>query len=229
MKRPPDEPCKRLYTLGKRLEQSDRRRTAIFSAAEEMLESEGYLNLTMDSVARRSGVSRQTVHNLFRTKSGLLEALFDHLALRGGMERMGEVMQFIFTETDPVAMLRAFVHIFTGFWSNDRLLIRHIHGIATLDPLFGKAVEARNQRRRGSAAKVIDHIARLSNLADKSQNPRMAAGLYAMTSFEFFDVLVEATGSQEEAADQLTAHVQALIAQWLQTVSATPSPAHHKR
>ena len=217
-------PCKRLYTLGKRLEQSDRRRTAILAAAQEMLASKNYLNLTMDSVARQSGVSRQTVHNLFKTKSGLLEAVFDYLALRGGMEQMGEVMQFIFSQTDPVAMLRAYTQIFTGFWSKDRLLIRRIHGIATLDPLFGKAVAARNRRRRGSAAKVIDHIARLSHATDQSQNPRIAAALYAFTSFEFFDVLVEATGGEEEAAGALTAHVNALVAQWLQIVSAAPSP-----
>jgi AcrR family transcriptional regulator len=218
VKKAPEEPCKRLYTLGKRLKQSDQRRTAILAAARGMLESQGYLNLTIDSVARQSGVSRQTVHNLFKTKSGLLEAVFDQLALRGGMERMGEVMQLIFTQTDPVAMLGAYVQIFTDFWSKDRLLIGRIHGIATLDPLFGKALEARNQRRRGSAAKVIDHIARLSNVTDKSQNPRIARVLYAMTSFEFFNVLVEATGSEEEAADALTTHVNALVAQWLQTV-----------
>ncbi len=218
MKRTPERPCKRLYTLGKRLEQSDRRRTAILAAAQEMLESDGYLNLTMDSVARQSGVSRQTVHNLFKTKSGLLEALFDHLALRGGMEHMGQVMQFVFRQTDRVAILGAYIHIFTGFWSKDRPLMRRIHGIATLDSLFGKAVEARNQRRRGSAAKVIAHIAGLSNVTDESQNPRIAAALYAMTSFEFFDVLVEATGSEEEAAGALTMHVNALVAQWLQTV-----------
>ena len=185
-------PCKRPYSLGKRLEQSDVRRRKILAAAREQLESGGLPNLTLEGLARASGVTRQTVHNLFGTKAGVIEALFDQMALGGGLERMPTVMQ----QADPIVMLKGFVEVFTKFWSKDRLLVRRIHGIAAVDPEFGAAVAARNQRRRMASNRVVD-VVRGSGRQDRDRN---SALLYAVTSFEFFDALAESCGNAEEAA-----------------------------
>src|SRR5215470_8413254 len=134
--------CKRPYSLGKRLEQSDQKRVAILAALRAQLEAKGFSSLTLDGLARESGVTRQTIYNLFATKTGLLEALFDQIALEGGMERMRNVMQ----AASPESMLASFVEIFCTFWTKDRLLIRRVHGIAAVDPEFDTVVEARNQR-----------------------------------------------------------------------------------
>ncbi len=177
-------PCKRPYSLGKRLESSDRKRAGILAAARAQLESNGFLSFTLEGLALNSGVTRQTIHNLFGTKAGVLEALFDQLALDGGLERMRSVMQ----QTNPASMLAGFVEIFTGFWMKDRLLIRRIHGIAAIDPEFGAVLEARNRRRLGAAARVVQMLDRDGGGRDVAQR---SATLYALTSFEFFDVLAE--------------------------------------
>lgn len=52
-----------------------------------------------------------TVYYQFGCKAGLLEALFDHLAMRCGMERMAEVFQ----ERDPLAALEKCDAVFTRF------------------------------------------------------------------------------------------------------------------
>jgi AcrR family transcriptional regulator len=175
--------AKRTYDSGKRLALSHRKRTAILVAARKQLAARGYLELTMDGLAQASRVTRQTVHNLFGTKSGLLEALFDELARDGGMEGMRRVMQ----EPDPGPMLTAFAEIFSAFWSRDRLLLRRIHGIAAIDPEFASALTARNQRRWLAATRVMERLGR-------SGSDQEAAKLYALTSFEFFDVLAEVSG-----------------------------------
>ena len=185
--------CKRPYELGKRLEQSDRKRAAILSAARRQLESSGMVELTMDTLARKSGVTRQTVHNLFGTKAGVLEALFDQLALDAGMERMRIVMQ----QSDPEAMLSGFVEVFTDFWAKDRLLIRRIHGIAAIDPEFGSTVEARNRRRQMAATRIVERLGAENANQDRT---RKIAALWALTSFEFFDVIAEGCGSTKDAA-----------------------------
>jgi AcrR family transcriptional regulator len=177
---------KRPYDLGKRLEQSSRKRQAILVAARKQLASKGFLQLTMDGLARQSRVTRQTVHNLFGTKTELLEALFDELAREGGMEGMRHVMQ----ESDPARMATAFATIFTGFWSKDRLLLRRIHGIAAIDPEFASALAARNRRRWMAATRVIERL---------GLHESDIANLYALTSFEFFDVLSEVSGSPAAA------------------------------
>jgi AcrR family transcriptional regulator len=181
--------------LARRQQQSDRKRTKILSAARAQLESKGFVDFSLESIARSSGVTRQTIYNLFGSRSGLLEALFDQLGISGGMERMRSVMQ----QTNPESALAAFVDVFCGFWSKDRLLIRRVHGIAAIDPEFGAAVEARNRRRQAAAARIVSLLdgANAARTAEKPSD--RAITLWALTSFEFFDALTEATGSQEEA------------------------------
>lgn len=192
-------PCKRPYTLGKRREFSDHKRTRILAAARAQLESDGFLNLTLEGLARKSGVTRQTIYNLFGTRTGLFEALFDQVASAGGMHHMREVMQ----QSDPALLLPAFVQVFTNFWSRDRLFLRRIHGIAAIDPELGAAVQARNQRRQMAATRVVERVPVRGPSGpdeDASAKLRRTAALYALTSFEFFDALAETTGTAEAAA-----------------------------
>ena len=183
-----EEPVKRPYELGKRLEQMDGSRAAILRAAKQQLAVDGYRGLTMASLAAESGVTRQTIHNLFGTKTGVLEAVFDLIALESGMERMREVMML----PPGDAQLQRFVEIFCGFWAKNRLLIRRVHGIGAIDPEFGLVIEARNRRRVMAATRIVQ---RMSG-DDEAQK---AAMLTALTSFEFFDALAESCGSEEEA------------------------------
>jgi AcrR family transcriptional regulator len=187
---------RRPYSLGRRSEQSQRRRRKILAAARAQLESDGFPSVTLDGLARESGVTRQTVHNLFGTKTGVLEALFDQLAVAGGLERMREVMQ----QGDANALLPAFVKVFTDFWSKDRLFIRRIHGIAAIDPEFEAAIVARNQRRLRAATRIVD---RLDRWQDPIEAKNKAAILWALTSFEFFDCLAECSHSMQRAANLL--------------------------
>jgi AcrR family transcriptional regulator len=193
--------CKRPYALGRRLELSNHKRAVILAATRTQLVAAGYLHLTMDSLARESGVTRQTIHNLFGTKAEVLEALFDQLALDAGMDRMHHVMQ----QTNAELMLAGFVEVFADFWSGDRPLIRRIHGIAAIDPEFGAAVEARNRRRRMAAGRVVD---RLRNYGKgPGDRARRIAALYALTSFEFFDAVAEGCGNVKDAASSVLALV----------------------
>jgi AcrR family transcriptional regulator len=184
--------CKRPYELGKRLEASDRSKMAVLQAARVQLEASGFQNLTMEALARQSGVSRQTVHNLFGTKAAVLEALFDQIARDGGMERMRNVMR----QADTESMLEEFVKVFAEFWAKNRVFFRQIHGIAAIDPDFGAVVQMRNGRRKMAAARVVDRLG--GGMAEETKIQRSAV-LYAMTSFEFFDALFDGPVETEKA------------------------------
>src|SRR3984893_9065497 len=112
------ESCRRPYDLGKRQEASDRTRAAVLGEARTQLETGGVLDLTMESLARASGVTRQTIHNLFGTRTGVLEALFDRIAGDAGMMRMREVFLAPFFKSTLAAM----IDVFTRFWANHRIL-----------------------------------------------------------------------------------------------------------
>ncbi len=199
-----DDACKRPYDLRKRQELTGQKRSEILAAARAQLASNGFLHFTMESLARESGVTRQTIHNLFGTKGGVLEALFDELALDAGLERMREVMQ----QSDPEAMLTGFVEVFTKFWAKDRILLKRIHGIAAIDSEFASAVEGRNRRRKMASSRIAERLAKRSTRNGEEESKRRAAALYALTSFEFFDALAEVYGNTDEAATSVFELVQ---------------------
>lgn len=191
--------CKRPYELGKRLEQTGRTKAAVLSLARAQLESDGLREFSMESLAKASGVTRQTIHNLFGTRRGLLETLFDQIARDAGMERMREVMM----TGEATAMLEGFIAIFSTFWAKNNLLLKRIHGIAAIDPEFGEAIRARNQRRHMAASRVIERLDSGSQLASAKDKSERIACLVALTSFEFFDVLMESLGTVEAVEKQL--------------------------
>ncbi len=199
---------KRPYDLRKRQELTGHKRSKILAAARAQLESNGFLHFTMESLARESGVTRQTVHNLFGTKGGVLEALFDQLALDAGLERMREVMQQI----DSDAMLTGFVEVFAKFWAKDRMLLRRIRGIAAIDLEFASAVEGRNRRRKMASMRIVERIGKGSTRSSEEESKQRAAALYALTSFEFFDALAEVYGDLDAAASSVLNLVKTAIA-----------------
>ena len=158
----------------------DESRAAILRAAQAQLAAKGYRRLTMEGLAAESGVTRQTIHNLFGTKTGVLEAVFDLIALESGMERMREVMML----PPGDEQLERFVGIFCGFWAKNRVVIRRVHGMGAIDPEFGAVIEARNRRRQMAATRIVQRM------SGDDAGPKTAM-LAALTSFEFFDALAE--------------------------------------
>jgi AcrR family transcriptional regulator len=175
----------------------------VLKAARAQLEKGGTRDLSMESLAKASGVTRQTIHNLFGTRSGVLETLFDQIAVDGGMERMREVMM----ARDAGLMLDGFIAVFSKFWAKNRLLLKRIHGIAAIDPEFGKAVYARNQRRHMAATRVMERLGE----GVRGQKSDAIACLVALTSFEFFDALVESLGTVEAAEKQLPGLIRSAL------------------
>jgi len=161
----------------------DQARERILDAARDLLANEKSAEFSMDVVARQAGVTRQTIHNQFGTRSDLLEALFDRMAMRGGIADMRIAMQ----QTDPVIMLRKFVEVFARFWSSDRVAIRRIHALAALDPELGRIDRARNERRRMAATRVVDALYRRFGKPGAPDRSDAVALLFTITSFEFFD------------------------------------------
>jgi AcrR family transcriptional regulator len=198
------EDAKRPYVLGKRLDQMEQSRAAILRAARVQLEAKGYRRLTMTSLATESGVTRQTVHNLFGTKTAVLEALFDVIALDGGMDRMREAM----TQLSGESMLEQFVRTLCGFWANNQVLIRRIHGIGAIDPEFGAVIEARNRRRLMAASRIV------RKMGVGQEFEQRAAILAGLTSFEFFDALAANCGGKRE--------VEAILLELAQNALSAP-------
>jgi AcrR family transcriptional regulator len=170
----------RPYNLGKRREAIDQGRQQVLDAARSLLAQPGGSAFTVDAVARRADVARATVYYQFGSKPGLLEAVCDHLADRGGLAGLPAA----FTEPDPRKGLDLFVGCFGRFWAADRAATRRLRALAVLDPEVGAVITARDQRRRDGLAVLV------ARLPDRPADPdHLVRVLTALTSFEMFDAL----------------------------------------
>ncbi|MGH7549740.1 MAG: TetR/AcrR family transcriptional regulator [Gemmatimonadota bacterium] len=175
----------RPYRLGKRKEAVDETRERIVVAARKVLKGDGYADFTVDTVAREADVSRATVYYQFDSKSGLLEGLFDDLAVRGRMTDLADAFQ----EADPLAGLYRFIEIVTRFYASDRILLRRLRGLAALDPDFASGVRRRDARRRKGLTVLLGRISERHGGPEKDDLERTLDVLHTLTSFETFDNL----------------------------------------
>jgi AcrR family transcriptional regulator len=170
----------RPYNLGKRQETIDQSRQQVLAAARSLLAEPGGSAFTVDAVARRADVARATVYYQFGSKSGLLEAVCDHLAELGGLDGLAAA----FADPDPRHGLDVFVGCFGRFWAADRPATRRLRALAALDPEVGAVVAARDERRHGGLAVLAGRLP--GPPADRDHLVRVLA---ALTSFELFDAL----------------------------------------
>src|SRR5438309_11421976 len=131
----------RPYRLGQRQVAADETRSRIVKAAREQLEKEA--SFSLDAVARRADVARMTVYYQFGSRRGLLEALFDDLAARGGIPQLPSAFQ----EPDPMAALDRLIEIFAHFWSSARVVHCRLRAIAVLGPELFQSLVDRNEWR----------------------------------------------------------------------------------
>jgi AcrR family transcriptional regulator len=185
----------RAYSMKKREALASQTRLRILEAGRQILAQESEDPLSMDQIARRADVSRLTIYYQFKSRPGLLEALYDYLATRGNMRRMAEV----FHEPDPYLALDKFVSVFMGFWSSDRVVIRRLRAMAALDPEIAQGIQSRDARRAHIAGELLKRVMAKGKKSYTEEELKTTADVLAMlTSFASYDALANVGHSQEE-------------------------------
>jgi AcrR family transcriptional regulator len=204
----------RSYQLGRREPAVHETRGRILAAAREILgRPTGLTRFTVDQVALRAGVARATVYYQFKNKAGLVEALFDDLAARGGLRGLPEA----FAKPDPWAALDEFIAIFVRFWSSDRLVIRRLRALAALEPELEPV--ARDAWRREGLEVILRRLGATA--------PDAIDSLQALTAFETYDLLA----TEDRERHQVAALIQRQARATLQPAppSASPFPGPRSR
>ncbi len=155
----------------------------------------------MEAIARRADVSRLTLYYQFKSRPGLLEALYDHLAMRGNMRNLAQA----FHEPDPSVALEKLVRAFVGFWSSDPVVIRRLRGMAVLDPDIDQGIRARDARRKHIAREILGRVvlAGMKKLTAEQQDTA-ADVLSMLTSFESDEALATAGHSNSKIVATIT-------------------------
>lgn len=176
----------RRYDSSRRRAGAEATRARILEAALAILSGSGDLEgFSIESVAQKAGVARMTVYYQFRSRSELLDAVSDHLAERGGMQRMREV----FMAPDEDEALRTLIGVFVGFWASDRVAMRRLRALGAVAPgLWGRA-RSRDAWRREAIIHLLSRFERDGRVARKAAREAEADLLSVLTSFETFDAL----------------------------------------
>lgn len=185
----------RSYQLGQRQAAADEKRLKIISAARELIMSErAPAGFSIDAVAKQAGVARMTVYNQFGGKIGLLEALFDDLATRGQIYRLRDVFKI----EAPLEALNEFIAAFGRFWTADRIIIRRLHALITLDSEMLPAELARQARRRKGLRTIVEKLNEKYKLTSDFSFDEIIEIAHTLTGFETFDALAGTTRSPED-------------------------------
>lgn len=195
----------RSYTSVERQRTVEAGRERIVAATRELLEDEDGEGFSIDAVARRAGVARMTVYNQFESKAGLLEALFDALALHGPLGGMVE----IFKIADPVAAFDEYAALFGRFWTVNRRTHRRLRAAAMHDAELAAAITSRNERRRKGVAGLIRRLGDLARPVIPSEEAVNV--IYVLLSFDTFDALAGPSRTPEDVVPMVRQLVRAVL------------------
>lgn len=197
-------PGPRPYKRERRDAASEQTRSRIVQAAGDMLAApEGMEGFSLDAVARRAGVARMTVYYQFKSRRGLLEAVFDDRAERGGLARLPAA----FADADPRRGIDRVIEIFRDFWAADPAAMARLRGAVSGDPEAEESLRARDERRRQGLGVLV------GRLVERGEVDQAAAGdlidvLHTLTGHGVFGDLT-ATGRSAEAAGLLIGRMAA--------------------
>jgi AcrR family transcriptional regulator len=196
-------PVKRIsrpYRSPQRAAAADETRARLVAAARTLLSGGKDLPaFSLDGVARQAGVTRLTVYNQFQSKRGLLEAVFDDLAQRGGLSELPQV----FAEADPDKAIRRFVTVFCRFWTAHATMLPKFSAVTKLDDDVAASLHARSERRRHALTLLLSRF----SADDDSKSVDLVDLLFALTSFEMFAAL----SVRNRSAASVEALVQDLV------------------
>jgi AcrR family transcriptional regulator len=184
----------RSYRLGRRQVTTEETRARILGATRELLTASGVSGFSIDAIAQKADVARMTVYYQFGSKLGLLEALFDDLAARGGMEQLPAA----FGRSDPLEALADFIATFARFWASDRLVLRRLRGLAAVDPDLEQGVRSRDEGRRQGLRVILRRVAVQYGRPVPPSFDEAVDILFTLTSFETFDTLAGLDRSPED-------------------------------
>ena len=197
----------RAYDRTHRLAAAEETRARIIAAARDLLSSEsGFAGLSIDAIAREAGVARMTVYYQFGSKSALLEALFDDLAQRVGMDRFATA----FGHPAPGEAMSLLIGAFVGMWSSQRLVLRRLFAAAVLDPEVDQALRLRNERRRYGLRMALGRLASTGGAAVEPPE-ELVDVLFVLTAFDTYDSLATGTRTPEDVARIIERLVRAAL------------------
>ncbi|MEV0597524.1 TetR/AcrR family transcriptional regulator [Nonomuraea cavernae] len=189
---------KRRYVSDVRRENAEATRLRIAEAARVLMLERGYAATTMAEVAKAAGVVVQTLYTaLPGGKPGLAKLVWD-VTLAGDAKAIPQSgrpqVQAIIAEPDPERKLAVFARMALAIYDRVAPVHRVLRAAAAADAgLADLLADTEHQRLKGSRGPA-EHLAAVGALRADLSVERAADHIYALTSIELLERLVEVCG-----------------------------------
>lgn len=181
----------RRYDSSRRREQARRTREEILDAARRMFLADGYAPTTMAAIAAEVGVSVDTLYKTFRSKTGLVGALFERALEGAGPEpapvRSARVKE---NEPDPRRILRAFGGFVAEVGPRAFPILLLVRDAARDDPDLAAVAADLEEQRLAGFTRDAQRLRDQGHLRDDVTVREAGDILLAYCSPELYEVLV---------------------------------------
>jgi AcrR family transcriptional regulator len=202
---------KRRYEQRLRAEAAEETRRRILDALYDRLRQAPADPVSVEEVARLARVARSTVYLVFGSRSGLFDALTEHLFLGAGWDSIIEA----FADPDARETLRRGLAGGVQMYAAHHEVFRILNSMAKLDPDGVGQALARSERGRASGmARLARRLAR-QGLLRPGVTPGYAADvIWLLASFDAYDSLATGRELSREATADILVHTaeRALLA-----------------
>lgn len=191
-------PTGRSYSGALRAEQAEVTRARVVAAASELFLRDGYATTSVAAVARRAGVSAQTVYNVFGTKASLLKEVYD-VTLVGDDDPVPlaerPAVRALYAEADPAAFLRRYAALGRTLLDRlGRLMLQIAGGAAAGDGDLLALRERTQQERLVGTGMVAKRVAELGALAPGLTVEEARDRVWTLNSVEVWQLLTGERG-----------------------------------
>lgn len=192
----------RTYEQRLRAESAEQTRRRILEALYERLREAPSQPVSIDQIARKSGVARSTVYLIFGNRAGLFAALSEEMLEPDGLDRLLEAV----ADPDAREHLRGGLRAGVQWLAAHRDVYRSLHSMAALDQeAVGGAVHRQEVNRAGGMTYLAQRLSEQGVLRPDVTVDQAADMLWLLTSFDAFDLLYTGRGlSVNEVAQTLT-------------------------
>jgi AcrR family transcriptional regulator len=192
----------RRYEQRLRAETAAETRQRILDALYDRLREAPADPVSVDEVARLARVARSTVYLVFGSRSGLFDALTEHLFQGAGYDRIEEAVR----HEDARETLRGGIAGGVHMYAAHHDVFRVLHAMAKLDPDgVGRAL-ARSERRRAASMTWLAERLAEQGVLRPGVTPELAAHvIWLLASFDAYDSLATGRGLSPTATVDILA------------------------
>jgi AcrR family transcriptional regulator len=183
--------AKRAYEQRLRAEAAEENRRRILDTLYERLREAPAEPITVDEIARRARVARSTIYLVFGSRSGLFDALTDHLLLGAGYDRIVDAVRY----PDARESLRGAFAGGVEQYAAHHDVLRVLASMAKLDPKgVGQAIARREEERSRGVARVARRLHQQGHLRPDLTVARARAVIWLLAGFDAYDALATGQG-----------------------------------